>query len=77
MILSTPCQDEKSASEGAVKTVAERGLVSMNVKYADIIKNHKLYSTSAATARQLPETMMSLGYVTPVSLWWGGETPIN
>ncbi|XP_003382825.2 PREDICTED: chitinase domain-containing protein 1-like [Amphimedon queenslandica] len=57
--------DENAASEAALKTVSERGLVSANVKYADIIKNHKLYSTNSASKRQLPETMMSLGYVTP------------
>lgn len=70
-----PSQGDSVGSEAAVKTVIERELVSTKVKYADIIKNHKLYSTNTANKRQLPETMMSLGYVTPVSLWWGA--PIN
>lgn len=51
----------------AIATVQERGLVTETVKYADVIKNHKIYSPAQANEKQLPSSMISLGYVTPVN----------
>lgn len=51
-------------------TVLERGLVSENVKWKDVVNNHQAYSQAHLKTPKF-EGGPVLGYVTPVSCMWG------